>query len=431
MNYTETPEGRKILDRFLSKYAGKSSQRIYKSDIEAFFTWHGGGLADLEPATFGRYRDELAGQVAPGSIKRKMSVLNGFLKFAEKRVHGFKSPIGQAHGDLQRFQSVEYLKTDAYRRHIAKWAERLKEERKSAQTLQTYRFAVDGFLKWSGKAPGELTHKDFVAYRDHMTAAGLAPATQWLKLVGINSFLKTIRAAKVLPDIKALKLPKVPKAAGFGNVLDIDEVQSLLANPDRGSLMGKRDYFVLRLMLDWGPRVGEVVALRRRDLAERVQTDDGGSLAMWIRGRKGAGADTRIFLSGELLAALDDWMDSSGIEFAPDAPLLCAFRWIKGRGRVIDRRRVGKPITTRALEGIVWRHITGAGIEAKGRALTPHALRHTCFTQMAARGVPLPQIKYAAGHQSVQTTEIYTHHRQSHKDNLGRLDLYGPADRPF
>jgi site-specific recombinase XerD len=78
-----------------------------------------------------------------------------------------------------------------------------------------------------------------------------------------------------------------------------------------------------------------------------------------------------------------------------------------------------KPLTLTAIENIVTKYFTLAGITPGARVLSPHALRHTAFSVMSSKGIPIAVIKYIAGHESIETTGIYMHHRQDYEDNIG------------
>jgi len=322
------------------------------------------------------------------------------------------------YGDVIALQSAGYHDSDTFRRNLDGWLSKYRRP----GTRETYEANVRQFFAWARKAPGDLTEADFVGYRDRLAEQGRAPSTVWLRFVALKGFLTYAadrsRNLRNPLDIRRLNLPRTRRDAGYQNVLTPKEAAALKRAPDRRTLIGIRDYAILMLMLVYGPRAGEVCKLRWSDAdPERVD----GQQKIWIRDRKGKGVDTAIILNGELLKAWDAWIVKSGLTFEPSSPVFAGFRWDRRAGCLeIDRKRwrAGKRLTVSTIENIVAKHIEGAGIDAGRRALSPHALRHTAFTELAAAGTPLPTIKYIAGHQSVETTAIYTHHRQSFEDNV-------------
>ena len=220
------------------------------------------------------------------------------------------------------------------------------------------------------------------------------------------------------------KLALVPpkKDKGYYTVLTEKEAKKLLRQPDRRTLIGKRDHAILRLMLTYGLRAGEVCRLIYKDVeSERVK----GQQKIWIRDRKGRigrRADTDIILNGKALEAFDDWMNSCGVRFEPDTQIFIGFIWnIQAGGLVINYRslRKKKRLTVKTIENIVAKYDTRAGMENSNHIISPHALRHTALTLLAKAGTELIDLKYLAGHQDVGTTMIYLHSVQSYDDHVG------------
>lgn len=417
-SYLQTPAGQKLLTGYLAKIKTDGTRKVYHCEIRRFFDWHRGELHQVTPGTLKDYGKHLAETVRAATIKRKFSIINQFLNHAAKKVKGFKSPVGQVRGDVIALQSAGYHDSETFRRNLDGWLAKYRRP----GTRETYAANVRQFFAWAKKAPGDLTESDFTGYRDHLADQGRAPSTVWLRFVALKGFLTYAagrsRNLKNPLDIRRLHLPETRRDAGYQNVLTPKEAAALKRAPDRRTLIGVRDYAILLLMLVYGPRAGEVCKLTWADVdPERVN----GQQKIWIRNRKGKGVDTAFILNGELLKAWDAWIAKSGLTFEATSPVFAGFRWDRrARGLEIDRRRwrAGKRLTVSTIENIVGKHIDAAGIQAGRRVLSPHALRHTAFTELAAAGTPLPTIKYIAGHQSVETTAIYTHHRQSFDDNV-------------
>jgi len=422
MNFTETPQGKALLSAYLKKFKGKGTERVYRSEIMQFFDFYQGDIASLSEDDFIRYRDHI-GQSTAGTIKRKFSILNGFFRLAEKKIAGFRKPIGKTHGELKAFNHSVYAESDEFKNHLASlW----KEERVTDSTRKVYENHIRLFFAWVSREPKELTQDDFIRYRDYLKTGKRKPSTIWNKFIALNRFFK-LQASRnnrfknpmVFKDLN-LMIPKKDK--GYYSILTEPEIRKLLKSPDRRSLIGKRDYAVLRLMLGYGLRVNEVCKLEYQDIEkERVN----GKLRLWIRDRKGRVGrreDTPIILEGEPLRAFDDWIHSSGIRFAPDTKVFAPFIWdLKEHGLVIDYQKVdtGKRRDNKTFQNLLKKYLAKAGISRGDRVLSPHALRHTCFTMLARAGVNLPDIKKLAAHQDVATTLIYVDIAQSFDDHIG------------
>ena len=429
MSYLETDQGRRLFDRYLKKFKGKSSLKVYRSEIQQFFSFHIGGLSDLTGKIFIQYRDHLGQNVKAKTIKRKFSILNQFFKFLEAKVKGFESPIGQEYGDMKSFQAADYSASDSFKRQIDGWMDTLVCD----STKKTYSGHIRLFFKWAGKEPKDLTQEDFIRYRDHLLIESrLKPSTVWNKFIAINGFLKYLagKSRKFKNPLVFSTMSLVPpkKDKGYYTVLTLKEARKLMRQPDQRTLIGKRDHAMLRLMITYGLRVNEVCKLKYQDLErERVK----GQQKLWVRDRKGRigrRADTDIILNGKVLQAFDSWMDSCGIRFEPDTPLFAGFIWdISAGGLEINYRRLRekKPLSVKALENMVAKYVTSAGIDHGDSVISPHALRHTALTLLAKEGIELIDLKFIAGHQDVSTTMIYLHSVQSYEDHVG---LHSPIN---
>ena len=423
MSYLKTPQGEKLFNQYLKKFKGKSSQKVYRSEVKQFFDFFPGDILDLSKRVFIQYRDHLGQCVGARTIKRKFSILNQFLKFLEGKIKKFSSPVGKNYGDMKAFQSRNYAESEAFGTQIEQWMESLICD----STRKTYSGHARLFFQWAQKEPKDLLQEDFIRYREHLfKEKQLKPATVWNKFIAINGFLKFLAARsrkfKNPLNFAGLALTPAKKDKGYYTVLTQKEAKKLLRQPDVRTLIGKRNRAVLRLMLTYGLRAGEICKLTYKDIdPERVK----GQQRLWIRDRKGRigrRADTDIILNGKALDAFDEWMASCGIRFEADSPIFAGFIWdINTGGLVINYRQVRakRRLTVRTIENVVAKYVEKAGIDRGDHVISPHAMRHTALTLLAKAGVELIDLKWLAGHQDVSTTMIYLHSVQNFDDHVG------------
>ncbi len=168
-------------------------------------------------------------------------------------------------------------------------------------------------------------------------------------------------------------------------VLTEEEQLALLAVPNSRYPTGQRNHAMLRLMLDAGHRVGELVAQRWQDI--NLQTG-----RVHIKNGKGA-RDRGLWINEVCLEVLQSWRERQAADLgaAPDHVFT-----------TLD----GKPMSTRYVQQMVKRYRERAGLV---KQVTPHTLRHTFATDLlkATRNIRL--VQKALGHASLQTTQIYTH----------------------
>jgi integrase/recombinase XerD len=419
VNFLERKQGTELLRNYLKNFEGKSSLKVYRAEIKQFFRFCTCDLSELNGTKLTLYRDHLVSKgFTESTLKRKFSILNGFFRFIEERT-GWKSPFD---GDLQKFQYVNYADSKAFGKLLNGFSATLRSEKTASQ----YNSIIRLFFSWVGKKPQELTHTDFAEYKAELLDTGKMTATIINKFLAINAFLKFIFTKDPVKNplnMKALRLPSMPRGQGLANTLDESEIEQLLSRPDIATGIGKRDYIMLTLMVRLGLRVSEVCNLRFRDIAERVQTEKGDSLKIWIRERKGSIRNTDIFLNRQVLESFDRWLSVAG-KYEPDQPVFLPFRHHPKTGKIdLDHDLIlrKKPLATETVAARMKGYMENSGIQSQGRVLSPHALRHTAATNMFERGIPLPLISHILGHTSIEITRMYINPRQSHLRNFDLL----------
>ena len=169
--------------------------------------------------------------------------------------------------------------------------------------------------------------------------------------------------------------------------LDLAEITALLAAPDRGSWLGRRDRALLALMIQTGVRVSELAGLRVGD----VHLGTGRHIRILGKGRKKRATP----LTSELVALLRHWIAERG--GAPGGPLFPT-----RQGRPLSRYTVGLLVGKHAKTG------AAACPSLTTKRVTPHVLR-TAAMHWRAKGIDLATIAMLLGHESIQTTHIYEH----------------------
>ena len=164
--------------------------------------------------------------------------------------------------------------------------------------------------------------------------------------------------------------------------LSRDEARRLLMAPNVRAPTGLRNRCILELMYRAGLRVGEVCALRPRDV------DVAGGVARVWAGK--SGDRTAYFDPEPVRPFLEDWKRVRR-RLPKSEHLFCT----------LD----GGPVSVRYVEQMFQRMRRRAGIEAR---CTPHTLRHTYATELLDEGFTIREVQEALGHSDVSTTMIYT-----------------------
>ena len=165
-------------------------------------------------------------------------------------------------------------------------------------------------------------------------------------------------------------------------VLTGEEQTAVLALLNTRYLTPHRNLCMIRLMLEAGLRVGEVVALKPEHL-------DMPSCQLMVREGKGA-KDRVLWIRDDLRNLIGDWLGRR-----PESEWLFP-------------TRDGGRVQTRYLRALVKRLALKAGV-AEARKVSPHSLRHTFATDLLRRTKNIRLVQKTLGHASLSTTMIYTH----------------------
>jgi integrase/recombinase XerD len=166
--------------------------------------------------------------------------------------------------------------------------------------------------------------------------------------------------------------------------LDPGEIKALLAAPDRGTWLGRRDHALLLLMIQTGVRVSELTGLRVCD----VHLGPGAHIRITGKGRK----KRATTLTSETVKVMRQWLTER--QGRPADPLFPT--------------RQGRPLSRYTVGVVVSKH-AAACPSLTARRVTPHTLRHSNAMLLRAKGVDIATIALWLGHESTQTTHIYEH----------------------
>ena len=291
----------------------------------------------------------------------------------------------------------------AFRAALTDFLEALRiEAGLAANTLHAYRSDLTAFLAWAARRGlSEFGELDARALVDHLAvrrAAGQAEASVARALVAIRMLLRHLVAeGRLARDPSALLAAPVLRRS-LPHVLDVEQVEALLAAPSGNTWRDRRDRALLEVLYASGARVSEACGLRLDHLAPELR----------VLRLLGKGDRMRIVPIGERArGALEAWIDG-GRASLPGA---------RARAEVFLTRS-GRPLS----RVDAWRRVKAAALRANLPAeISPHVLRHSFATHLIAGGADLRSVQEMLGHASIRTTEVYTHLDADHVRSLHRL----------
>jgi integrase/recombinase XerD len=286
---------------------------------------------------------------------------------------------------------------DAYLDHLRV------ERRLAAHSLEGYArdlASLAEFAAGAGTRPEALDRRALEAFVRQQMSRGLSPRSVARTVAAVRGFFRFLVLDRRLETNPADDL-RPPRAwPALPRFLSLEEVDTLLAQPDVATPLGLRDRAMIELLYATGVRVSELVAVRQPDL----------HLDQQYVSCIGKGNKERVVPIGDQAA---EWMR----RYLRDSrPVLVqrtrsASRPDKAKGAHRAREALfvnarGTPLSRVGFWKILKQHGRRAGLP---RTLSPHVLRHSFATHLLERGADLRAIQMMLGHADLSTTQIYTH----------------------
>lgn len=281
--------------------------------------------------------------------------------------------------------------------YMVRWLTHLAVKNYADATLVDRRIALSTFILWCAERgieqPRDVTKPMLERYQRHLfyhrktNGAPLTFRTQAQRLVPIRAFFKWLsRENLILANPAAdLELPRGEKRLPAAT-LTAEEADAVLAMPDVGDTLGLRDRAMMETLY--------ATAIRRMELIRlKVWDVDWARSSLMIR--LGKGAKDRIVPLG---ARAKVWLEAYRDEARPEL--------VAGRDDgTLFLNRDGKPFEAKRLSEKVRGYVAAAGVAKAGSC---HLMRHTAATLMLEGGADIRFIQALLGHESLETTQIYT-----------------------
>mgnify|MGYP002516632992 FL=1 len=253
----------------------------------------------------------------------------------------------------------------------------------SPNTVASYISDLSAFFASVGKEPKDVLPEDIISY--FAESAHLSKRSQARVLSSLHSFYGWMIMEGEMTDnpSDAVEAPKLGKYLPV--VLSVDEVESLIAAVDLNSAFGKRDRALLETLYGLGLRVSEATSLK----ISNIWFEQGFVSVI------GKGDKQRLVPLGDMARdAIRDYLEVRG----PSAD--------RESSDILFLNRFGRALTRVAVFKMIKSYAMKAGIS---KEISPHTLRHSFATHLIENGADLRSVQEMLGHESILTTEIYTH----------------------
>lgn len=239
----------------------------------------------------------------------------------------------------------------------------------------------------SGLGYGELKLGELQSFAQYLAEIGMSRYSQARILSGIKAFFRYLLLENVRVDdpSELLEAPKLGRK--LPDTLELHEIDAMLEAIDHSTLHGARNRAILEVLYSSGVRVSELINIRMGHIYPEI-----GFMRVIGKGNK----ERLAPLGSSALKYLTIYLD----EIRPQIPVKK-----ESRDVVFLNRRGGK-LSRVMIFGIIKDLAMLAGVK---KNISPHTFRHSFATHLIEGGADLRAVQQMLGHESILTTEIYTH----------------------
>jgi len=282
----------------------------------------------------------------------------------------------------------------------------------SPLTIRQYRHYLKRFYNWLSENSPTAKPEDinlelirryrlYLAHLCNRNGVQLKRISQSYHIIALRSFLRYLLVQRDILTLSPDKIQLSKQSSRSVNFLDSEQIKRLLNSPQISNNTGLRDKTILETLFSTGLRVSELVSLNRDQIdLERQEF-----------GVRGKGNKIRVvFLSDTAVQWIRRYLQSRQDHFKP--------LFIRYAGR-LDTEKNGEKmrLTARSIQRIVAKYTKRCGLPIKA---SPHTLRHSFATDLLISGADIRSVQEMLGHESITTTQVYTHVTNRHLKEIHR-----------
>lgn len=289
-----------------------------------------------------------------------------------------------------KLRKIGKLKKKSEENIVKQYVRYLKLERNySPNTLEAYQhdlLHLQNYCLTEGKALLDISLDDLQHFAATLHEVGIGPSSQARILSGIRSFYRFLLQDGFIENDPTELLESPHLGEHLPEVLSTAEIDQIEASIDLSKWEGHRNRAIIEVLFSCGLRVSELVTLKLSDLFL-----DEGYVRIFGKGSK----ERLVPISNRAIHELNLWFDDRNhMKIKP------------GEEDFVFLNRRGAHLTRVMIFIMLRQQAELAGIK---KAISPHTLRHSFATALLEGGADLRVIQALLGHESIGTTEIYTH----------------------
>lgn len=255
----------------------------------------------------------------------------------------------------------------------------------SEHTINNYRIDLEDFLDFNNKKVLNVDRDIVNKYLQYLYDRDVSKATISRKLSSLRSFYSYLYNNGYVDKNYFIMIKNPKKDNGLPKFVKDIDIDKMFNIPDIRNPLGQRNLLIIRMLYATGVRVSELVSIKLSDIDLRERT---------IR-ITGKGDKERIVVFGNNTKEILELYINNG-----------RYKLNSGRSDYLFLNKDGDVLSDRYVRKIIDDIIVKASITMH---VSPHMLRHTFATDMLNNGADLVSVKDLLGHESLNTTSIYTH----------------------
>lgn len=257
---------------------------------------------------------------------------------------------------------------------------------------------------WSN--PNILTGKNLLSFVSSLTDLGYMASSQARIISGVRAFYRYLLLEDIIDDDPSAALEGPRRARKIPTVLSLDEIESLISAIDLSTAQGHRNRAIIETLYACGLRVSELLHLR----ISQIYWEEGYIIVV------GKGDKQRIVPIGRTaLRQMQLYMEGDRRALKAIDPEHRDYLFLSKRGRKLSRIMIFNIVKDLA-----------ATVQLQ-KVISPHTFRHSFATHLVEGGADLRAVQDMLGHESITTTEIYTHIDRSYLQET--IEKYHPLSR--
>ena len=269
--------------------------------------------------------------------------------------------------------------------YIDKFLEYLKSVKKhSDNTIISYQDDLKELASVLNNNIIDINEEDIKKYLNYLYDKSYNKNTISRKLSGVRSFYNYLYNHDIIKTNYFTDVHNPKKMRSLPHYLKANEIDKVLDNTNEVTLYGERNKLIVELLYVTGLRVSELVNIKLKDIDKYNK-----SIKILGKGSK----ERIVYYEDNCSKLLNKYLNNTRRKLD------------KNNSEYLLLNKFGNKLSTRMIRNILNNLTIGTSIEQ----IYPHMIRHTFATTMLNNGADLMTVKELLGHESINTTSIYTH----------------------